>query len=288
MRSLLRKVRRHACTTAEALCGAGVRPTDIFLCGHPKSGMTWMKFLLAHALLEKRAGEHLTLKNQNRYVPDLPKTFPHEPLRIWRYAHRPAPRVFFTHALFDPRFTRGRVIYMLRDPRDVLVSHYHHHRRRTAAFNLTLSEFIRTRAHKLFLWDEHVESWLRPGHDQRAIHVCRYEQLRAAPHEHFAQVLAFTGAAHTPADIDRAVAQSDFKRMRAIEQKYPAHYTKYDPAEFQVRKGQVGGWRAEMTPADAAYVAQRFGPTMRRLGYDPGVPAEMATPSATAPCATAP
>lgn len=264
----------------ETTLGTGVRPSDIFIVGHPKSGMTWMEFLLSYAILERENDNAVTFRTQYDYVPDLSAVGPRDPLFLGCYAGRPAPRVFFTHTPSDPRLLRGRVVYVLRDPRDVLVSYYHHHRRRVQGFNLSLSAFVRKEDTYPCPWDVHVRGWLE-GPRRERIFVVRYEELRADTAGGLAQILQFCAVPHTPANIERAVRLSDFKRMKEVEQAFPENKPVYEKGATFVRRGKVGGWRDELSAADIAYLQERLGPTMKAYGYEP-VELPQVVPSATA------
>lgn len=266
-RRLTRRFERRLARLVERALGTGVRPTDIFIVGYPKSGMTWMEFLLTHALLEKRAAEHVTFRTARAYVPDLSHIGPRDPLLLWRFGARRAPRVFFSHTPFDPRLLRGRVVYMLRDPRDVMVSYYHYHRRHVGALDVTLSEFVRQPAYFPCTWDVHVRGWLDGPADSGRIHVVRYEELRVRTAEVLTGLLRFTGARFTPADVARAVERSSFSRMQEIEKRFPPRVKIHDAQERFVRRGKIGGWKDELSDADLGVIEERYGAVMRWLGY---------------------
>ena len=61
--------------------------------------------------------EPVTFLNVERLVPDMYKT------ADWALRRLPRPRVLKSHECFDARYRR--VIYIVRDPRDVAISNYH-------------------------------------------------------------------------------------------------------------------------------------------------------------------
>ena len=96
--------------------GLTVYGDDVFLVSYPRSGNTWMRFLL-YALLHGDAPS--SFANVDHAIPG-----------IYRHADRtlrrlPKPRILKSHEYFDPRY--NRVIYLVRDPRDVLLSYYRYH-----------------------------------------------------------------------------------------------------------------------------------------------------------------
>jgi hypothetical protein len=268
LQKLYRRGQRNAATRLERAFGPLVRSSDIFIVGFPKSGLTWMSFLLAHALLEKRGGDRVNFRNIDRYVPDLSHLGTGDPLFLARYWRRPAPRAFFTHSPFEPRITAASIIYLLRDPRDVMVSYYHYHRRHMAGFDLSLGEFLRQETYFPCTWDAHVDSWLRPEREGTRIHVVRYEELRRDTPGLLRGVLDFVQAAYADEDVRRAVELADFRRMQDLEKRLPPEVTIHDQRELFVRKGKVGGWKEELAPADLELIYRRYGGAMRWFGYE--------------------
>src|ERR1035441_1450445 len=91
------------------------QPDDLFIIGFPKSGHTWTQNLIAEALYGFSA-ETTPDKLIQDLVPDI-----HYRKYYKRYH---SPMFFKAHALPAPEFRR--VIYLLRDGRDAIVSYLHH------------------------------------------------------------------------------------------------------------------------------------------------------------------
>src|SRR5438132_14035201 len=91
-----------------------IRPDDVFIVSYPRSGNTWIRFLLANLLAPH---ETITFRNIEDYVPDIHKSA--SALAGWQ-GHR---YLKSHHPYYDsyPRF-----IYIYRDGRDALVSYYHY------------------------------------------------------------------------------------------------------------------------------------------------------------------
>ena len=94
-------------------------PDDVFLVSFPKSGNTWTRFLIANLLHPETS---VGFANIAYLVPDVESTAK----RVFDRAAR--PRVIKSHHVFLPEYPR--VIYIVRDPRDVAISGYHFRRKR--------------------------------------------------------------------------------------------------------------------------------------------------------------
>src|SRR5271163_2666342 len=106
--------------TGRQLAGRGVTvfPDDIFLVSYPKSGNTWTRFLLGNLM---HTDCRITFSNVEQKVPDIYGASKNT------LKKSPRPRLLKSHECFDPRYRR--VIYVVRDPRDVAVSAYHYDRK---------------------------------------------------------------------------------------------------------------------------------------------------------------
>jgi len=95
-----------------ALRHLGLREHDVFLACYPRSGSTWLRFILAELLTETPA-EFKTVNAQIPYVGRHPNAPPSLPGK---------GRLIGTHELRLP--PGKRAIYLIRDPRDVAPSYY--------------------------------------------------------------------------------------------------------------------------------------------------------------------
>ena len=156
---------------------------DIFPTSYPRSGNTWTRFLVGNLVYPETPA---TFLNIERLVPDMYKT------ADWVLRRRPRPRVLKSHESFDARYRR--VIYIVRDPRDVAISNYHWEMKlRSVPEAHPIEDFV---PHwmagnfwrRIGSWADHVNSWLatRQGHDGFA--MMRYEDLQANPQRELARV----------------------------------------------------------------------------------------------------
>ncbi|HEX4796128.1 MAG TPA: sulfotransferase domain-containing protein [Humisphaera sp.] len=251
-------------TYDHAAFNATIRPTDVFLCTYPKSGTTWLAYLIAQAL-KRDPDEQIDLKSMYTHVPDVNLLYTKRG-SLEQYSQLPDPRIFLCHATFNERLPN--VIYVIRDPRDALVSYWHYQRFLHKGYDRSLADFIAADDHWPCEWDQHVASWLLPRRHPNFMLV-RYEQLHEDAAGVLRDVLRFAGKAFTEERIAAAVASSRFDRMRATEETHGVHGKAGDEDARFVRKGRAGGWRQEMSGADLRILEDKYGEVMRQVRYEP-------------------
>jgi estrone sulfotransferase len=242
-----------------------ILPDDIFLVSFPKSGNTWTRFLLANLRFPE---EPATWANINRLIPDPTGTAKRDFDRMRR------PRIIKSHECFDPRYPR--VVYIVRDPRDVVLSQYHYHRKiRKLDDESPLEQFVtrflagETCPHGS--WGQNIATWLYTSEDSSRFLLLRYEDLVADTARELTKVAAFLQLSAGPKQIAQAVERSSADRMRQLEKKQTDknELVKGSRKDLSfVRAAGSGGWRSELPAAMVARIEAAWGPVMQRLGYE--------------------
>jgi hypothetical protein len=243
-----------------------ILPDDTFLVSYPKSGNTWVRVLIANLL---SPGKPADFRAINRLVPDpASETKRH-------FSHMPRPRIIKSHFVFDPRYPR--VIYIVRDPRDVVISEYHYQRKtRNIGDGFPLPEYVRR-----FIagetypengsWGQHVTSWLaaRDG-DPRFLRL-HYENLLSDTAAELARIAGFLKIAASPKRLEEIVAFSSADRMRALEtqQGDASSLMKGSRQDMAfIRTAKSGGWRSDLPEPLVESIESAWAPVMRYLGYE--------------------
>jgi hypothetical protein len=242
-----------------------VFPDDTFLVSFPKSGNTWARFLIANLV---RPNEKIDFSNVNRVIPGPEVTRNRDLMRI------PRPRIIKSHQYFDPRYKQ--VIYIVRDPRDVVVSQYHFQRKRKLiADGFPLDDFV-----EKFLsgetcfygsWGEHVGSWLATRHGQQGFLLLRYEDMVADTARELSKVASFLGLSATPEVIGEAVQRSSADAMRQLEKSQAQLFTSTKDTRQDipfVRAAKAGGWRSALPEELALRIEEAWGHLINWLGYE--------------------
>jgi hypothetical protein len=216
-----------------------IRADDIFV-SFFKSGNTWTKFLLGNLL---NPGTSVAFESIERTSPDIYQ------FQYRDYAKLSSPRVIKSHECFDPRYRR--VIYIVRDPRDVAVSLYHFLRKiksidDTFPLATYASEWFVRGKGSVRTWREHVGSWLlnpkvfpqvsglmqMAGGSENVLKLddlgacehgrhfllLRYEDLLSNPCGNLAHIARFLNLNVSAEQIAYAVEHSSAAEMRRSEQ----------------------------------------------------------------------
>ena len=226
-----------------------------------------MAFLLANIIYSKQYTEQnitLNLRTLPEIVPDINQLYS-AGADLSKYAHLPNPRVFTVHARYDRAFPR--VIYILRDPRSVMVSYWHQKRLVDPGFNLSLKEFIAKDDHWPTLWNKHVEEWL--FRDHKNVMMVRYEDMAANTFEIARKVIEFIKLPSDDHTIEHAVEAAKFENMKALEDKYGRRVQGAHEERF-IRKGNTDSWREELDEESLRILEQKYGAVMTKLGYYSG------------------
>jgi len=243
-----------------------VYPDDTFIVSYPRSGNTWTRFLLANLLFP---GAPVTFANIERLIPDTSSQSNRALKRT------PRPRFIKSHQYFDPRYPR--VLYVVRDPRDLVLSYYDFQRKyRQIADDYPLATYVddfvegRLISADWGTWGENVASWISTRQHRTDFLLVRYEDMKKDTERELQRIAAFL---HLKTDSDRlrqAIAASSPERMREFEQAQSRQWvaTKKHRRDIPfVGPAQSGRWHSELPDSLVAKIESTWGSLMSSLGY---------------------
>jgi len=232
-----------------------LKASDVFFASYPRSGSTWLRFLLYDSLL----GESSGFSSVNQAIPDVKFHKAGLPLMPG------AGRLIKTHEIFHPEYRKA--VYLVRDPRDVALSEYAYQ----TALGLVdldldhyLQKFVTQGVNPFASWRVHVESWLSAPLDREQLLVLRFEDLRADPLKAVVQVATFLGLKSNEDRIRQAIANNTVEKMRAKEKATPQRASAR--GRF-IRSGSVGGWRGTLNEAQVQLFRQHAREPLERMAY---------------------
>jgi hypothetical protein len=250
------------------------RNTDVYLISYPKCGRTWLRLMIGKAITQTyslpETEEGLFLRWNKRPHPDIPRI---------RVIHDDRPMLRSPTELENSkiRYRGKRVIFLVRDPRDVVVSSYFEMKNRGRLFGDnpyedrkpvyegSLPDFIRREQGGFQTILRFYNIWAANREIPRAFLLVRYEDLRIAPQIELRRVIDFLGLdAISDQTLVEAVEFASFDNMRRMESdgKFetgilnPADQS--DPDSFKTRKGKVRGYLEVLAQDEIDYMNQKI------------------------------
>ena len=241
-----------------------VFPDDIFIASYPRSGNTWTRFLIANLLHPDRP---VTFANIETIIPDASALSSRQLKRV------PRPRLIKTHEYFEPRYRK--VIYLVRDPRDVALSLYNFRRKyRSVDDAYPIEQYVAERFIPGDLdvsWGEHVGSWLGTRMNRPGFLLVRYEDLLQDPMRELARLAGFLGITASTERLSQAIERSSANRLRQLEKVEHEAWvtTKGKRADVPfIAEAVAGGWKQKLPAPSAALIESAWGHLMSALGYE--------------------
>ncbi len=269
VRKVLREVRmlfhRHRPEAEQVAAERRLRGRDEFKMLHEadcvivsfgKSGRTWVRVLLSRFYQQKHglAERHLLVfDNLHRKNPAIPTVF---------FTHDNYVKDFTGHSDDKADYYGKKVVLLVRNPADVVVSQYFQWKFRMRPRKKTINQYP-TGAGEVEIFDfvmrpqsglkkivDFMNLWADEAGRIKELHVLRYEDLRRAPEETLGRLLEFIGTPGSAEQLSDAVEFASVENMRKLETKRTfwlsgsrmAPADRSNPNSYKVRRGKVGGY----------------------------------------------
>lgn len=246
--------------------GLTVYPDDTFLVSFPRSGNTWTRFLVCNLINPDDPVNFAQLESR------IPEIYDVTDRALRAFAR---PRIIKSHECFDPRYRK--IIYIVRDPRDVFISYYEFQlKRRVISDDCSLEQFLPRFMDseiepKTGCWRDHVVSWIATRGGQKNFLPLRYEDMIADTQKESTKIAEFLGLDSNPERIARAVALSSADRMRKLEKEQSQQWKETKKTREDkpfVGKAASGGWRTILPEQCVAQIESAWREVMRSVGYE--------------------
>ncbi|KAH7846051.1 hypothetical protein Vadar_009152 [Vaccinium darrowii] len=239
-------------------------PNDVILASFPKTGTTWLKSLL-YAIVNRSSIDELTRNHPHLLVPQLelqiygpqaisPPLFP-------SLDPSSANRIFQTHLPYQileetVNSSDCRVIYVVRNPKDTLVSVWHFvnslELAKTAQWPLeeVVDQFCEGFLPFVPYYDHVLEYHKKSMERPKKFFFITYEELKSDPKTHVKKLAEFLGCPFDNEELVEEVVRScsietlrnhDVSKSSDVFSFYEFRYNSY------FRKGQVGDHKSYLT-----------------------------------------
>lgn len=273
----------------------------IWLASYPKSGNTWFRVFITNLLSDSDAPANINdlaetsisssrkvfddytgLSSSDLSFEEIDKLRP----EVYRMQSEESSELLFkkvhdkfyfvaeNQPLFPPEISKG-VIYLIRNPLDVIVSFAYHSakpvNKMISALNNPEYAFcdkndkLQNQLRQILgSWSGHVQSWT----EQKLIpvHVIRYEDMINNTFESFSKAIRFLSIEKTDQQIRDAIQKSDF-RILSGQEKISGFKEKMIQSKSFFRKGKIGDWRNHLGKEIQDKIIENHKDTMIKFGY---------------------
>jgi hypothetical protein len=234
---------------------------DVICVSYPKCGRTWLRVLLGKAIALRHGLD-------DQLVFDSRGLSRRSGVSMPFFAHDSSSNTEGRHfEELDPdksKYRRKRVMFLHRDPRDVVVSCYFQATHRKKLYVGSISDFIRDPhfgVRKILTFYDH---WEQSQDVPKAFHLVQYADLHEQPEATLGAALRFLGE---DVDDDAVASAIEFASFDAMKKMEASRYFKSrklqpsneaDPESFKARKGVVGGYREYLDEEDCKFVEEQI------------------------------
>lgn len=209
---------------------------DIFIVGYPKSGNTWMQSLVS-GMLYGIDTEFLPDRLAQAIVPDV-----HARQFYTRFG-----KINFFKSHHLPRPEYKKVIYLIRDGRDVITSYYSYNK--VLGYDFSLEEMVKE-GKGLFpsKWKDHVSAWMENPYNALVL-IVRYEDLINQTMTELQKICEFASIERETKKLEKVIIGNSIDKMREKAKKYNGmgHLNwEGNKAQKFFRKGKVGSYKTEL------------------------------------------
>jgi len=247
----------------------GLDGTDAFIASYPRSGNTWLRFLMFEILTAGSAG----FEEVNHVVAEVGLHGPARPVLPGR------GRLVKTHEPYHKQYKKA--IYLVRDVRDVVLSEFAYQKALgwiPDDFDGFLQRFLNGEVNPFSAWHEHVSGWMNsPLASTPNLLLIKFEELRKNTNSVVTQVVDFLGVDVSPQTIVEAIANNTVQKMQEKEHRTPQLGATAPKANLGqesrfIRSGSIGGWRARLSPQQLHQIEGVTANMLIHMGYSVGDP----------------
>lgn len=207
----------------------------VWLASFPRSGNTWLRFLISDIILQKEGFKTNTILpiNINSIIPD-----EHYPvIKKDNYQSKQFFQIIKTHKLFNNKM--NKIIFLYRNPLDALISYFYFEKKENPNFNEDINIFILKTYPN---WNEHSKSFLDKKEEK--ILFVSYESLINNTENTLQKIIKYLKIKDVSDEIiSKAIKNHTFEKHQNIEKKTD---TKNKILFF--RKGQINQNDKDLSP----------------------------------------
>jgi hypothetical protein len=232
------------------------RTDNIYLTSFPKSGNTWVAFMVANTIKEHlKINVNINFFNIHSFIPEdgdyLTPNLEFFPFR----------KIIKNHRSFKYKYKY--VFLLIRDPRDVMISYYYF-MKNSQKYAGDLSYFIRDEKHGIQSWVSHTNSWLDNSYPSQRLFLFFYEDFKINSKKELKRMFNLMGFEIEDELLKKSIEKSSLENIKKLE-KENMNYLKQKNKVFKfVRKGEITKGK-ELTQDDLDFILDKAKGTMDKI-----------------------
>lgn len=235
---------------------------DILLCSYRVSGRTWVRFMLADCMARAcESDQEVDLTTCFSWLPN------------WAWADRVGfgdfdadrlgglPVIAASHELFKPMMSRHKIIWLYRDPMDILSSRYA--RRSDGLCDADLGRYL-DESGDIDSYSQWLNGWAAGLGQCEEVCMLRYEDLFENREQEIRRLCDFCDIPLGDDDFERVAERGSLESMLAIQSVSGVGGT----SEQRIRKGGVRKFEQLLGPEDQELLASRLLESLDPIAID--------------------
>ncbi|XP_078400579.1 sulfotransferase family 5A, member 1 isoform X2 [Cetorhinus maximus] len=248
----------HSMQSMQFAEGFKFHDSDTLIVTYPKSGTTWMQEILTLIYSDGNQEPAKTIPNWIR-TPWIEHYYC-EDILLGKADHRIITTHLPYHILSKSlKQSNTKVIYVARNPMDIIVSFYHFHK---------MANFLPDPVH-FGSWFEHIKDWLSHREEFNFFFIT-YEELKKDLRHSVEKLCNFLERSLLPETIDAIVRHCNFTAMKDNQMinytLIPNEIMDHQRGKF-MRKGAVGDWKEHFTDEQKQLFEKIFQDKMRDFKF---------------------
>ena len=234
-----------------------------FLISYPKVGRTWLRLILGRTFtyhfgiddMERDLFNNEKLHEKDKRIP-----------RIFElHEDRPQDKKPNQLRTTKNKFKNDKVIFLIRDPRDTIISFFFMRtRRHKNVYQGNIKQFIRDNTGSLASMIRYYNIWYNCRKQPKDFIIVTYEDLKNRGPRTLMKIMKFLGLNNVSLEtVKKAYDYCVFEKMRKYEKAHTFKRDlrpgdKNDEESYMTRKGKVGGYREYLDEDDIQYINEQL------------------------------
>lgn len=228
-----------------------------YVISFPKCGRTWLMVLMGRYLCQKYGIDQKWVTEPSyltRMTGLRPTLFTHDRSAIFG-----APE--FHSPMDKSMYSRSKVVFLIRDPKDVVVSYYFHVSRKHKRYDKSIHEFIHGDLQPMQKLINFYKVWDKSRDVPEDFMLISYEEMHADTENVLRNVLTFLEEEQVDEDILRASVEfSRFENLKRLEKADYFHRKRLRPGDvsdtesYSTRRGKIHGYTDYLSEEDIQYL----------------------------------